>query len=229
MYCVKCGVKLQEGIERCPLCDTPVWNPELSKETSTYPDHYPAAHKASRRPIAILLTALSVMAAIVILTVCFRLYGELRWGSYALGGGVLFYVLFALPCWFKNPLAEVFVPVDHVAILLYVLFIAILTGGGRWFLSFAFPVGMINCALFTALVCLLKHIHRHRLFIFGGFFIAFGGFTMLIEFFEHITFGAPMWLWSLYSVAVLGVVGGFLLLAGIIPPMKHSLEKRFFF
>ena len=28
MYCVKCGVKLQEGAEICPLCGTPVWNPD---------------------------------------------------------------------------------------------------------------------------------------------------------------------------------------------------------
>jgi len=28
MYCVKCGVKLQEGIPSCPLCQTPVWNPD---------------------------------------------------------------------------------------------------------------------------------------------------------------------------------------------------------
>ena len=27
MYCVKCGVKLQDGTETCPLCQTPVWNP----------------------------------------------------------------------------------------------------------------------------------------------------------------------------------------------------------
>ena len=28
MYCVKCGVKLDDSLERCPLCGTPVWRPE---------------------------------------------------------------------------------------------------------------------------------------------------------------------------------------------------------
>jgi hypothetical protein len=228
MYCVKCGVKLQDGVECCPLCDTPVWNPDLQKKRDIYPDIYPAEHQSSRRPIAVFITALSAMAIVVILTVCFRLYGELRWGSYAIGGIVLFCILTALPCWFRKPLAEVFIAVDHVAILAYMLFVSILTGGG-WFLSFAFPVIMIHCALITALVCLMKYVKGHRIMILGGYFIAMGGFTILIEFFEHITFGTPMWLWSLYSVAALGAVGVFLLLAGIIPPMKHFLEKRFFF
>ena len=28
MYCVRCGVRLQEGVACCPLCQTPVWNPD---------------------------------------------------------------------------------------------------------------------------------------------------------------------------------------------------------
>ena len=27
-YCVKCGVELDEGAERCPLCGTPAWKPD---------------------------------------------------------------------------------------------------------------------------------------------------------------------------------------------------------
>ena len=27
MYCIKCGVELEDGAQRCPLCETPV--PEL--------------------------------------------------------------------------------------------------------------------------------------------------------------------------------------------------------
>ena len=28
MYCVKCGVRLQDGVGECPLCHTAVWMPE---------------------------------------------------------------------------------------------------------------------------------------------------------------------------------------------------------
>ena len=36
MYCVKCGVRLQEGTENCPLCGTPVWNPDASEKENRY-------------------------------------------------------------------------------------------------------------------------------------------------------------------------------------------------
>ena len=32
MYCVKCGVELADSQRSCPLCQTPVYFPELSED-----------------------------------------------------------------------------------------------------------------------------------------------------------------------------------------------------
>ncbi len=227
MYCVKCGVKLQDGMESCPLCGTPVWDPNRLAREHGYPDEYPREHKASCRPFAVAMTAVSALAAAVVLTVCFKLYGSLRWGGYVLGGMAFLYVIAVLPCWFRRPPAEVFVPVGHAAAALYLLFICLKTGG-KWFLSFALPVLFTGCLIITAAVCLLKYVRGGKLFILGGFLLGIGGLTVLIEFLEHITFGAPMFLWSLYSLIGFAAIGGFLLLAGIIPSLRRYLEKKFF-
>ena len=228
MYCVKCGVRLQDGAAECPLCHTAVRSPEDAAAEPSYPDSLPAHYSESDTPGAVAMTVLCAIAAAVVLVICFRLYGALRWGGYAVGGILLFYIIAILPRWFRRPRAEVFVPSDHAAAALYVLFICLRTGG-RWFLSFALPLIVISCLLSTALICLLKYVRRGRLFIVGGFFLALGGFSMLIELFEHITFGTPMFLWSLYSLAGFGAVGLFLLIAGMIRPLRDALEKRFFF
>ncbi len=228
MYCVKCGVKLQEGVERCPLCDTPVWNPEQTSGERSYPDTLPKQHREADLPGALVLTVLCAVAVLVTLTVCFKLYGELRWGGYVVFGIALFYVLFGLPRWFRQPKGEVFVPIDYAAVALYVLYICQKTGG-HWFLSFAFPVILASCLLSTAMICLLKYVRGGRLFIFGGFLLLLGGFTVLVEFFEHLSFGEEMFRWSLYSLTGFGAAGLFLLIAGMIPGLRHSLEKRFFF
>ena len=228
MYCVKCGVRLQDGVKSCPLCNTPVWNPEQPEADHSYPDHYPSAHKESSRPFAVAMTVLCVIVAAVILTVCFKRYGELNWGGYVIGGIALLYVVGILPSWFRHPPIEVFIPVDHAAAALLVLYICLKTGG-NWYLGFAFPVILISCLLFTAVACLLKHVRGGRLFILGGFLLGLGGFTVLIEFFEHLTFGAPMFLWSLYPLIGFAVMGCFLLLAGAIPSLRETLERRFFF
>jgi len=228
MYCVKCGVKLQEGAAACPLCHTPVWNPEEISTAKNYPDRLPRQHSESGLPGAVAMTVFCLIAAAVVMTVCFAQYGALRWGGYAVFGLALFYIIVVLPGWFRRPMGEIFVPADHAAIALYVLYICVRTGG-RWYMSFAFPVIGISCILSTAMVCLLKYVKKGKLFIFGGFFILLGGFTVLVELFEHISFGTQMFLWSLYSLIGFGAIGVFLLLSGMIPPLRQALEKRFFF
>ncbi len=227
MYCVKCGVKLQDGVESCPLCQTPVWNPEQPQKEHGYPDQYPHPQKESTLPFAVAMTVVSVIAIGVILAVCLKLYGKLNWGGYVVGGILWFYVVAILPCWFRHPPVEVFIPVGHAASALLALFICLKTGG-RWFWSFAFPVAIISCLLLTAVACLLKYLRQGWLFIFGGFLLGLGVFTVLIEFFMHITFGTRMFLWSLYSLIGFAIVGGFLLLAGVIPGLRKTLEKNFF-
>ena len=228
MYCVKCGVKLQDGVEYCPLCQTPVWNPDALEKTDSYPDTLPQQHRESTMPAAIALTVICSVAIIVILTVCFKLYGSLRWGGYVVFGLMFFYVIVGLPLWFRQPKGEIFVPADHVAAALYILYICLATGG-HWFLSFALPLIVGSCLISTAMICLLKYVKGGTLFILGGFLLILGGFTVLIEFFEHLTFGLAMFRWSLYSLVGFASAGLFLLIAGMIPSLRQTMRRRFFF
>jgi hypothetical protein len=174
------------------------------------------------------MTVLCAVAEIVILTVGFKLDGQQRWVGYAVWGILLFYIVAVLPKWFRRPKGEIFVPIDHLAVALYVLYICRKTGG-NWYMSFAFPVILTSCLLSTAMICLLKYVRKGRLYIFGGFLILLGFFTVLIEFLEHISFGTEMFRWSLYSLTGFAGAGLFLIIAGMIPSIRHNLEKRFFF
>ena len=228
MYCVKCGVKLQNGVETCPLCQTPVWNPDSEKPSGSYPDRLPSLHRESDLPGAVAFTIICLTAIVVTLTVCFHLYGALRWGGYVVYGILLFYIIAVLPRWFRAPKGEVFVPVDHLAAALFVLYVCRETGG-HWFLSFALPVIGASCLLSTAMICLLKYVRGGRLFILGGFLLALGGLTVLVEFFQHLSFSTPMFSWSLYSLSGFCAAGLFLLIAGMIPPLRQTMRRRFFF
>ncbi len=228
MYCVKCGVRLQEGVERCPLCRTPVWDPEPREESRSYPDTLPLQHREADLAGAVALTVICAVASIVMLTVCLKLYGRLEWGGYVIFGLLLFYVIAVLPRWFRAPRGEVFVPIDHAAAALFLLYVCHRTGG-HWFLSFALPVTVSSCLISTAMICLLKYVKGGKLFILGGFLLALGGFTVLVEFFEHLSFGTEMFRWSLYSLTGFGSAGLFLLIAGMIPSLRHGMRKRFFF
>lgn len=228
MYCVKCGVKLDDSLERCPLCGTPVWRPETAVDPArSFSGIYPRKQQNERLAVVSFLTALSLLASFILLRICLRLYGSVGWAGYATLAIALGYVLLLLPLWFRSPNPIIFLPIDHAAVGGYLLYVCLKTGG-HWFLSFAFPVVCMSCLLLTTLVVLLKYVQGGRLFIIGGWIIAAGGLSILVEFFQHITFGSRMFTWSLYVVSPCAALGIFLLLAGMIRPLREYLERRFF-
>lgn len=228
MYCVKCGVRLQDGAGSCPLCGTPAWDPDnREKAVPAFPSNMPPSPGSFRETAAFVLTVLTMAACFAMLLVEKNVQSSTAWAGYAILGTIVLFIAAVLPLWFRKPCPMVFIPLSHAAAMMYLLFICRKTGG-HWFLTFAFPVALINCILITSLTALLIYVKGGRYFIFGGSIILLGGFTVLIELFEHIAFDLPMFRWSAYSAGACLAVGVFLLCAGIIKPLKHFLERIFF-
>ena len=229
MYCVKCGVKLGEGVKACPLCGTRVLYCEdgISAEPVPYSDRYPAEQRHARYLILALLTALMAAAGLICLILCLKTFGRVYWSGYVLMGLALAWVILILPFWFPRWHPLIFLPIDFAAVCGFLLYVCASTGG-HWFLSFAFPVTMIVGLLLVAAVAVARHVRRGRLDIAAALILVTGGFCMLIELFEHITFGTQMFLWSLYCVSFCGLLGLFLLIAALIPPLRAYLERKFF-
>ena len=228
MYCVKCGVRLDDSLDRCPLCGTPVWRPEEAQDQDrAFSSIFPEKHRNERLTAVAFLTAVALLAAFITLRICLRIYGGIGWSGYAMLGIALFYVIAILPLWFRRPNPMIFLPVDHAAVAGFLLY-ASWASGGHWFLSFVFPVTAMSCLLLTGFIALLRYVRGGRLFIIGGSVIVLGGLSMLVEFFQHITFGTKMFTWSLYVVSSCLAFGMFLILAGTIRPLREYLERRFF-
>lgn len=166
MYCMNCGVRLGEGESRCPLCGLRAYHPELPKQSgdSLYPKQW-VAPEPERTSMRFLLTVIGLVAGVVCLLVDLGLWGRVTWSGYVLGGLAVAYALLALPLWFRRPNPVLLLPVDFVAVGLYLLYINLKNGGG-WFLSFAFPVTGIACVLTTAVVALTHYLPSAGLFLY---------------------------------------------------------------
>lgn len=231
MYCVRCGVALADTEKQCPLCHTAVYHPEIPQPQATplYPlDRMPAPRV---RPWGMLMivTMLLFLLPISICIVCdWQVNGIVNWSGYVTGALIVLYVIAILPNWFRKPHPVVFVPVSFGVIGLYLLYICLATGG-NWFLSFAFPVTGCLGLLVSAVVILSIYLPKGRLYIFGGGFLALGGLMLLVEFLLHITFGLPgLGTWSFYPLIAFSLLGMGLILVAILPPLRESLERKFF-
>lgn len=232
MYCVRCGVELQKGIEACPLCGLRVYHPELEEQPEALP--YPRRGEeevVSHGGMLFIVSFLFILPLLICLQVDYRLNGRIAWSGIVAFGLLAAYLIICLPLWFRRPNPVIFFPVAMAGVLVLCLYLC-LRGGGRWFLSFAFPVGGAILLIVETVIVLLRYAvgeHRHRaLYVFGGAFIALGGFFVLLEFLLRVSFGIVMRWWSLYPLTALALLGVMLIVIGVCRPLRDSLHKKFF-
>ena len=231
VYCVYCGVKLQDGARECPLCKTPVMIAPApgTAEKSLYSDRLPEQEKRHGTVLAVwMLTTVMAAACLGCLIFCLRTAGEVSWSGYVLMSAALVWVTLLLPLLFRRYRPMVFLPVDFACLAGFLLYICV-KHGENWFLSFAFPVTGIACVLTLLGVVIFRYIRQGRLRLLGLYLVLIGASFMLVEFFQHITFSTPMWVWSLYCVCAFGALGLFLFAATLISTLHAHLRKTFFF
>ena len=230
MYCVKCGVALEDGARECPLCGTQVWDPEEKQRNLHYnPDLYPAREDNGKYTLLTIISLVMLGIAMGCLIACLAVYRRMAWSGYVLLGEAFVYTSVVLPFWFRRYYPAVFIPLSFAALAGYLLYISVATGG-NWFLPFAFPVtGMTFLITYFGVgIVVLRFRPRTKLMLMGLLFILIGGSTMLLEFFLHLTFKVRMFNWSLYSAGFFGLVGLFLFIASFIRRLRRAMYKKMF-
>ena len=233
MYCVKCGVELADSEKACPLCGTEVLLPHNLKRDLTEPPYppYPGAvtEGFSRVGVMTLITFLCLIPFLLCLIVDWKINGEIVWSGFASGGILLGYLLVLLPSWFRRPNPVIFVPVDFAAVGLFLAYVNFAVDG-NWFLTFAFPLVAALGLWLTAVTALLRYVRGGKPFILGGASLCLGALMFPLEVLIHYTFQRPAILhWSYYPGAVFFLLGVFLLLVGIIRPLREYMRRKLFF
>lgn len=229
MYCIKCGVKLSENQKECPLCRTVVFHPDIkpTEDDPLYPVRQPAPQVRSQAALVV-VTTMFLLPILITLLCDLQLNGAVTWSGFVIGALLAAYVCFVLPFWFRRPNPVVFVPCGFAAVGIFLLYISIATGG-KWFLSFAFPVTSFICLVSTAVVALVRYVRRGQLYIFGGALMGLGLFMPLMEFLMNITFGfRQSFIWSGYPLTALVLLGGMLIFLAICRPARETMERKFF-
>lgn len=230
MYCVKCGVRLADTEKKCPLCNTVVCHPDFEQtaERTLYPSNKMPKSSPGSKALNGSVIILFMIPLVVCLFADLLVDGSMSWYGYVVGALAVAYITFALPLWFQKPNPVIFVPCDFVATGLYLLYINLVTGG-KWFLSFAFPITGGLCLITCAVVTLFYYLRRGRLYILGGAFMALGVFMLLMEFLMAITFGLRFVGWSIYPLVVLILLGCLLFYFAINKAAREVMERKLFF
>ena len=97
MYCIKCGVELEDGAKRCPLCETPV--PKIKGlEEREFVKEYPMINinlyemkmKKVKKAIFLSFFTISIISILEVLFQNLIMYGKLEWGYYTIPSILIF-------------------------------------------------------------------------------------------------------------------------------------------
>lgn len=225
MYCVNCGVELNPGAERCPLCGTPAWKPDPAEPPyfATKPPEIPAVENYS---LAILLSSMLLSVALCCGLLNLILLPGRFWSYYVIGAAVMLWVWFVLPMVFRKLPVVIRLTLDVAIVGVYIWLISIDLNGGAWFRGLVVPILIWACVL-VFLLCLLS---RHRS-ILTKISLCVGAVALLvigIEYaIEYYLFGAAHLTWSLVVATICIALIIPLRVIRHVPALREEVRRRF--
>ncbi len=232
-YCVNCGVKLAASEKVCPLCTTPVVNPnEIERE-----EYYPYPQKVekirktvNRRFMGILGTiALSIPIVVALILQIIQHFAKL-WELYLYGAAILTFCYVLLPMLIKKPNPYICLSIDGIATALYVALIAWINGDMvTWYLPFALPV-IGELFVYICVSLLISRIKRLGNLPKAAIIIAmFGALSVVFETVLALTFYDDFKLiWCWFVVAVFGIISGLLFIVNSRTGWIDMLRRKLF-
>lgn len=183
-YCVNCGVELESSLPECPLCHTPVMNPnELNKQrpASPYPTDKGQVEVVKRKDLGILISVVLTATGATCLLLNLLVFNSSLWSLVVIGSCLCLFV-FSFPAIFysKTPI-YLSLLADGISVAVYLFLITFLTDSNRWFWQMGLPVIAILTLLAELFPLLAKFFPLNILSCALCIFIEIPAFCVSLE------------------------------------------------
>ena len=232
-YCVQCGVELAPSERDCPLCGTAVQNPHCEwtpPDTPPYPETIDVKEARIDRRYARRLVAILLLAnALITLLLDFLGGGGLTWSPYVIGSVILLSCWFVVPVLYKFSRPYAIVVIDFAALGLFLLLVALMSGGMGWYLSLFIPLLLLSGITFTLTMLALRRLEWPWLNRIALSCLLVGLFLPGVEWLIRRNAGYGLrFEWSFYAAIPIAVLAAALLLVERNKPLKEEIKKKLF-
>lgn len=162
-YCVHCGVELDPSLKRCPLCNTPVLDPNnipYFEASSPYPARKGKVEPVRRKDAAIFVSVLLLTISLTCGLLNRLVFSRNLWSLLVIGFCLVVWVI-CIPFIFYRKLSPyIAVLLDGLAISFYLYLISRLTGSADWLFYLGLPITALATLLLELFMLLTKKVSR---------------------------------------------------------------------
>ena len=159
-YCVNCGVELDRSAKACPLCNTPVINPnelQRKEQKTPFPQEKGQVETVNKKDMGILMTVLVIAAAVT----CGRLnafvFSGGKWSLAVFGVCAILWVIMIPVVIYTRLSIYVYFLLDGMVVGIYLYMLTFLTRESAWFWGLGLPlVGLVTFLVEELTVCIRK-------------------------------------------------------------------------
>ena len=153
-YCVNCGVELDDSAKACPLCNTPVLNPNEMLKANTitpFPKEKAPVEEIRRTDLGWLVSTVTLATAVTCGMLNWLVFRQNLWSLAVIGACVLIWViLFPLVIYHKwTP--YIYLLLDGATLLLYLYLIARMVEKYDWYDGLGIPIVLWTLAVLELL------------------------------------------------------------------------------
>ena len=231
-YCVHCGVKLASYEKKCPLCGTPVIDPNKNKteDLPRYVDKIEMNDKnLNRHFVTVLLTTVLAIPALVVILIDLAINHGLSWSLLVCGGEICLWFVFVYPFRYYQKHRFMYAIIDAVAFIAYVFLIALMTNGINWYLQIALPIMILSGLYFAYNIHITNREKYSRILTLGVYLMSTAILLCGIDLsIHHAITGKFDLSWALWPGIPLFFFGLFFTVASTNRTVSEWLRKKLF-
>ncbi len=233
-YCVNCGVELDLSAKKCPLCGTPVLNPNEMEKAAEAQQPFPAQKGAvetvKRKDVGILLTMVTLATAGVCGLLNALVFREHLWSLAVVGACVLLWVLLEPFVIYTRQPVYLSLLYDGAAIVFLLYMITFLSSDRVWFAELGVPLAVLVTAVAELFTLCVRVLPKSFLTVSLYFFTAAGllclGIELLVD--RYVDGGISL-SWSAVVLTVCGVLDIAFITMLSRRRLRNSVRRRLHF
>lgn len=232
-YCVNCGVELDSSLKSCPLCHTPVINPnELQKAgvSSPYAKEKGQVDVVKRKDWAVLTSIVLIATSLSCLLLNLFVFPGNLWSLFIIGACmVLFVLVIPIVIYTKLPV-YISLLFDGIAVGVYLYLITFNTVSSEWFMGLGLPIVALITILVEIFALLIRTFPVSIITTALYVFVTIAFLCMGIELLIRHYYNTPLHLtWSAVVLTVCGVISILLITVLSKHRLRDALRRRLHF